>query len=125
MTNKIILKEKRKRYTKRLQTVLQQFLARSFTSDRSYIERYIDCIHIMGIVDPGRLPYATKDTTGTKRGAFLALLSRLISAWWVYNEKPETEAEFVVLLKQVDKITNYSQMVIKGNVKDGFTLEII
>jgi hypothetical protein len=79
----------------------------------------------MGIVDPGRLPYSTKDTTGTKRGAFFALLSRLIYAWWEYNEKPETEAEFVTLLKQVDKIVNYLQCNIAGNVKDGFTLGVI
>lgn len=125
MNNKIILKEKYKRYAKRLRTMLQKFLKTSTASDMPYIERYIDAIGIMGIIDPGRLPFGTKDTSGTKRCAFFALLSRLLMAWWTYNTNPQIEAAFLVILKRVEKIDRYTTCNLQGNTKDGFELEVI
>jgi hypothetical protein len=122
----VIFKQKQKRYSERIYIVLRKFLNKTPAADRPYIERYIDAVKVMGVDDPGRLCAGTRCLIGTKRQAFFCLLSRLIMSWWDWNKNPGKESEFLAILKDVEGVSDkyYLQCGLKGDVKNGFYLEV-
>lgn len=93
------------------------------------IQEFIDVVKPDALFDMSVLPYYTKlkdrAPVKSKRDCLMAIISHTIRTYWQYCKKEVTQVKLLDEIKKLETIiAAYPKVIVKGEAKGGFWLEI-
>jgi hypothetical protein len=121
---------KDKDYQKRIVQDLRQLMRKTkggFTLQ--CIQEFIDVVKPDALFDLSVLPYYSKfgnrASVKSKRDCLMAIISHTIQVYWEYCGGKTTQVKLLDAIKKLEETTKaYPEVIVKGQVKGGYWLEV-